>query len=176
MDKAIQQEEIGGNLVINLSNRGNHRRGDQIVGMGSFPSLDVRLNSDAVGDTDEVENGCTFKHGGKCNKHGIMGEKKTVTKLVWQKTKYGTYKYVIKRQTSYSCVKNKNMMHSSNASKVVDTEPRSSAVGNISESEVLIVHLHSGTNLLGISESDNCGAGAIKGKVSGLDDKVLEQE
>ena len=73
-------------------------------------------------------------------------------------------------------MKNKNMMHSSNASKVVDTEPRSSAVGNISESEVLIVHLHSGTNLLGISESDNCGAGAIKGKVSGLDDKVLEQE
>ena len=52
---------------------------------------------------DDRRNECTFKRGGKCNMHGIMGTKHTVKKQIWTKLKGGLFGYKNICKTTYSC-------------------------------------------------------------------------
>ena len=53
-------------------------------------------------DSNKIEP-CTFKRGGNCIKHGIMGTKKTIVWKEWTKLKNGLFGYVRKQKTEYVC-------------------------------------------------------------------------
>ena len=46
---------------------------------------------------------CTFMRGGKCNQHGVVGIKSTITKKVWAKKRDGTFAFQYKKAVKYDC-------------------------------------------------------------------------
>ena len=46
---------------------------------------------------------CTFKQGGMCIIHNVVGSKFSVRRKDWTQKKYGTYGYVYKKITKYTC-------------------------------------------------------------------------
>ena len=48
-------------------------------------------------------NECEFKRGGRCIKHGVVGEKIVKKERLWTKLKGGLHGWVTKQKTSYTC-------------------------------------------------------------------------
>ena len=48
-------------------------------------------------------NVCEFKRGGMCKKHGVKGSRTVKSTKVWNKRKDGTFAWVWKKQTIYTC-------------------------------------------------------------------------
>ena len=55
------------------------------------------------GDDDTNKNKCTFKRGGRCVQHGVIGMKNVISKRAWVKGKYGVFGWKTSKQTTYLC-------------------------------------------------------------------------
>ena len=77
----------------------------------------------------ESGGGCEFKRGGMCKKHGVKGTRTVKSTKVWNKRKDGTFAWVCKKQTIYTCaVEPDNREHPSPTSGMV-TENDISTLG-----------------------------------------------
>ena len=90
-----------------------------------------------------TENVCTFKRGGKCVLHGIIGTKNVGTKKVWSKLKGGLFGYKYVRNITYTC-KERNSSIGIPDDRNSPTRKRSDiALGRDTDDEQLELHLNS---------------------------------
>ena len=54
-------------------------------------------------DTSNKLESCTFKRGGMCNLHQIVGTRSTRTSKSWKKKKDGSFGYVTSKKVEYTC-------------------------------------------------------------------------
>ena len=121
------------------------------------------LVADTTMDSSTSKEGCSFKRGGQCIKHAVIGTKNITTWHEWTKTKNGLYGNVKRQKTSYVCHfsrgANSNYGH-------LETDSRSSGVAESNSSNSsLEMGMPTNTSALGgISEySDNTTFSGISG-------------
>ena len=101
----ITSVELGQIPTSSLGQTENYTDGGKgQSGRGLFKYDDVRFKNTDTNGTRNDDSGirCTFKCGGMCNVHGRMGKKNVLTRKVWSKAKDGTFKWVTKKQTTYT--------------------------------------------------------------------------
>ena len=101
------------------------------------------------------KNECTFKRGGKCEIHGVIGSKYKVTRKVWTELKTGIHGWKTSQVTKYRCKVGNMERKVTRDVTVQNTESgiRKQALGRADE--------FPGTDLR-ISGRSNYGAGALK--------------
>ena len=101
------------------------------------------------------KNECTFKRGGKCEIHGVIGTKYKVTRKVWTELKTGIHGWKTSQVTKYRCRVGNMERQVTRDDTAQNTESgiRKQALGRADE--------FPGTDLR-ISGRSNYGAGALK--------------
>ena len=75
----------------------------QSVDVGTSTSMSTQPPVAPSTTTDDRLEACTFKRGGMCNIHKIVGTKKTRTSKSWKQRRDGTFGYVTSKKIEYTC-------------------------------------------------------------------------
>ena len=91
--KQLNRVESGGTVTPSSEKKGK-QNGMEGEGNTKTTFEDNNLNG---------TNGCEFKRGGVCKKHGVKGIRSVKSTKVWNKKKDGMFAWVWKKQTVYTC-------------------------------------------------------------------------
>ena len=144
--KQLDLVESGGTVTPSSKNKGQQN------GMEGEGNTKTTFDDNNLNGNDN-QNGCEFKRGGMCKKHGVKGTRTVKSTKVWNKRKDGTFAWVWKKQTVYTCaVEPDNREHPSPTSGMV-TESDISTLGMENQTNGTTCEVFSGVVITGAGAS-----------------------
>ena len=135
---SVKGDDLRRSDEVTMTTPSSIGQANQLLSMGRGSECNTSMNGRdgavTVDDQNTNSNGnlpdCTFKRGGRCNLHGLKGEKSTHTEKYWGKRRDGTFAWLFRKTVKYECKFGKSIPASDSGSRSPNLDRSKCGIGN----------------------------------------------